>query len=165
MTLDNLPIQSAVFIDSNVLVYYFTSDVVLGASCSRLIARVSQQEIVALCSTHILSEVAHRLMTIEAAAKFGWTSKVVQRLKATPAKVQSLSDFRAAIDGVPALGIRILKIEPNLVSAAAQISQQYGLLSNDALTVSVMQANGLTNLASHDMDFDRVPGITRYGPA
>jgi predicted nucleic acid-binding protein len=26
------------------------------------------------------------------------------------------------------------------------------------------QAHGLTNLASHDGDFDRVPGITRYGP-
>ena len=40
-----------------------------------------------------------------------------------------------------------------------------GLLSNDALIVAVMQANGLTRLASHDADFDRVPGLTRYAPA
>jgi predicted nucleic acid-binding protein len=39
------------------------------------------------------------------------------------------------------------------------------LLSNDALIVAVMRAQGLTNVASHDADFDRVPGITRYGPA
>jgi predicted nucleic acid-binding protein len=38
-------------------------------------------------------------------------------------------------------------------------------LTNDALIVAVMQAHGLTNLASHDADFDRVPGITRYAPA
>ena len=44
------------------------------------------------------------------------------------------------------------------------LSQQYGLLTNDALTVAVMQANGLTKIASHDTDFDRVPGLTRYAP-
>jgi predicted nucleic acid-binding protein len=51
-----------------------------------------------------------------------------------------------------------------LIATAAAVSQQTGLLSNDSLIVAVMQANGLTNLASHDADFDRVPGITRYGP-
>jgi predicted nucleic acid-binding protein len=30
--------------------------------------------------------------------------------------------------------------------------------------VAVMQANRLTNLASNDADFDRVPGLTRYAP-
>jgi len=38
------------------------------------------------------------------------------------------------------------------------------LLSNDALIVAVMQANGLANLASNDADSDRVPGLTRYAP-
>jgi len=32
------------------------------------------------------------------------------------------------------------------------------------LVVAVMRDHGLTHLASHDADFDRVPGITRYGP-
>jgi predicted nucleic acid-binding protein len=32
-----------------------------------------------------------------------------------------------------------------------------GLLSGDALIVAIMQANGLTKLASIDTDFDRVP--------
>ena len=34
----------------------------------------------------------------------------------------------------------------------------------DALLIAVMQANGLTSLASHDSDFDRVPSLTRYTP-
>ena len=57
-----------------------------------------------------------------------------------------------------------MTIAPPLIVSAAVISQQTGLLSNDALIVAVMQTNGLTNLASHDTDFDRVPGITRYAP-
>ena len=50
------------------------------------------------------------------------------------------------------------------VKPAAVISQQTGLLSNDALVVSAMQAHALTCLASNDPDFDRVPGITRFAP-
>jgi predicted nucleic acid-binding protein len=61
--------------------------------------------------------------------------------------------------------MQILAIPPPLVLSAAILSQQTGLLSNDALIASVMQANGLTNLASNDADFDRVPGMTRYAPA
>jgi predicted nucleic acid-binding protein len=38
------------------------------------------------------------------------------------------------------------------------------LLINDALIVALMQANGLSKIASDDRDFDRVPGLTRYGP-
>jgi predicted nucleic acid-binding protein len=33
------------------------------------------------------------------------------------------------------------------------------------MVVAVMQANGLTKIASSDADFDRVPGLTRYAPA
>jgi predicted nucleic acid-binding protein len=59
----------------------------------------------------------------------------------------------------------VLPITAHLISAAAAISRQTGLLSNDALVVAAMQAHGLNQLASNDADFDRVPGITRYSPA
>jgi predicted nucleic acid-binding protein len=39
------------------------------------------------------------------------------------------------------------------------------VLTNDALIVAAMQANVLTNLASNDKDFNRVPGLVRYAPA
>lgn len=38
-------------------------------------------------------------------------------------------------------------------------------LDANALIVSMMEAHRLTQLASHDTDFDRVPGVTRYAPA
>jgi predicted nucleic acid-binding protein len=104
-------------------------------------------------------------MTLEAAALFGWTSNVVQHLKQQPTALQKLTAFRQAVERVPQLGIQVLSIPPDLVAAAAAISQQHGLLSNDALIVAVMQANGLTRLASHDADFDRITGLTRYAPA
>jgi predicted nucleic acid-binding protein len=82
-----------------------------------------------------------------------------------PATVGQLSRFQQAVAKVPQLNIRVLTIPESLVETAAGVSQQTGLLSNDALIVAVMQANGLVDLASHDADFDRVPGLKRYAPA
>ena len=76
-----------------------------------------------------------------------------------------MSLFRRAIEGVVQSSLQILTIPPSVLVASVALSQQIGLLSNDALIVAVMRANGLTCLASNDADFDRVPGLTRYAPA
>jgi predicted nucleic acid-binding protein len=82
-----------------------------------------------------------------------------------PAEVQKLTQFRQAIDEVPRLGIEVLPIDPHLPPLAASLSQLHGLLTNDALILATMQDQAITHLASHDDDFDRVPGIARYAPA
>lgn len=97
--------------------------------------------------------------------KFGWPSKIVNRLKQDPSAVQRLIDFRQACQQIPKLGFQMLTIDALLLDTAASVSQQCGLWTNDALVVAVMQANGLTNIASSDADFDRVAGLTRYAPA
>ncbi len=38
-------------------------------------------------------------------------------------------------------------------------------MTNDALILATMQDQAIKLIASHDADFDRVPGITRYAPA
>lgn len=53
---------------------------------------------------------------------------------------------------------------PTMLATAAALCQQFGLLTNDGLIVAVMQANGLTKIASNDADFDREPGLARYAP-
>ena len=80
-------------------------------------------------------------------------------------EVQQLSRFRQSVDEILASRIQVLPIAPDLVAAATVVSLQTGLLSNDALIVAVMRANRIGGLASHDSDFDRVPGLVRYAPA
>jgi len=153
-----------VFLDANTLVYHFGPHPVFGPACNQLIERIENKELQGFTSTHALSAVAHHLMTLEASALFGWATKVVQRLKEQSAEIQKLSQFRSAIEKVPQLGIQVLVILPDLVASAAALSQQTGLLSNDALIVALMHHHGLTKLASGDADFDRVPSITRFAP-
>ena len=165
MTFADLPANATVFVDANTLVYHFQPHPVLGPICTALVKRIELQELTGFTSTHVLGEVAHRLMTMEASITYGWPSKFVDRLKQNPSAVQKLANFRQAIQQVPKLGFSVLTIPATLMDVAAGISQQTGLLTNDALVAAVMQANGLTNLASSDADFDRVPGLTRYSPA
>jgi predicted nucleic acid-binding protein len=97
MTFADLPAGAAVFLDANILVYYLSSHSVFGPACRQLVNRIETGEIVGHTSTAVLSELAHRLMTLEAMMRFGWTSKIVDRLKKSPASVQQLSRFRQAL--------------------------------------------------------------------
>jgi predicted nucleic acid-binding protein len=166
MIFADLGAGDSVFVDANTFVYHFTADPRFGSACSQLLQRIARRKLAAFTATHILSEVAHRVMTIEASSLQKWpASGIVPRLKQNPGIVQNLTNFRQAVEQIPLYGIHVLVIPAGLVAAAAIISQQIGLLSNDALIVAVMRTHGLTNLASNDTDFDRVPGLTRYAPA
>ena len=166
MTFADIPPGASVFVDANTLVYHFLPEPRLGAPCADLLDRVWRQELAGFTSAHVLSEMAHRIMTLEAIAQFGWpTAGIARRLRSHPAEVRQLVRFRDAIERVARFGVRVLPITAALVSAAAAISQQHGLLSGDALVVAVMREHGLAYIASHDADFDHVPGLTRYAPA
>jgi len=69
------------------------------------------------------------------------------------------------VDEIQLAGVIVLPVTAPLVSQAVDLSRQHGLLSGDALIVAVMRDHALTQLASLDADFDRVPGLTRYAPA
>jgi predicted nucleic acid-binding protein len=77
---------------------------------------------------------------------------------------QQLRRFQTAVDDVLHSRIQVLPLEPSLLPLATRPSRRFGLLINDALLVVLMQQHGLTNVASNDADFDRVPGLTRYAP-
>lgn len=73
MTFLDLVAGDAVFVDANTFVYHAAPDPLLGPPCGDLLRRIEKQEILGFTSSAILSEVAHRLMTIEAKAVQGWS--------------------------------------------------------------------------------------------
>lgn len=166
MILADISIGAAVFVDANVLVYHFGPDPTFGAACRQFVERIERQEVVAFTTPHVVSDVAHRLMTLEAISAFGWpVTGIANRLKKHPAELQKLTNYKTALHGIRNSKLRIISTSLADVLAAADECQQHGLLSGDGLIVAVMRLNGLVHLASTDRDFDRVPGVTRYAPA
>jgi predicted nucleic acid-binding protein len=166
MTFADLHAGDSVFVDANTLVYHCTLDPSHGSACTDLLDQIGRGVITGSSSTHILGEVAHRLMALEASRLLGrQLTGMAYYLNKHPAEIQRLSGFRQAIVDISAGSLQILTIPTALVVTAAALSQQIGLLSNDALVVAIMLANGLNKIASNDTDFDRVPSLTRYAPA
>src|SRR5438552_10992323 len=165
MIFTDLVAGDAVFVDANTLTYHFEPHAVWGPPCADLLQRIENGELAGVTSTHALSEVSHRLMTIQASALFTWQfAGIGNRLRTHPAEVRKLTAFRQAIDSILQSNLQVLTIAPGMLATAAALCQQIGLLTNDGLIVAVMQAHGLSKIASNDADFDRVPGLTRYAP-
>jgi predicted nucleic acid-binding protein len=166
MTFANLASGDNVFVDANTLTYHFEPHIRWGAACTQLLQRIESQQLTGYTSSHVSSEVSHRLMTIEARTRLGWQlAGIGNRLRTNPTEVCKLGLFRTSVEKLFQGRIKILTVSPAHMVAAVGLCQQIGLLTNDAFIVAVMQAHGLTNIASNDSDFDRVPGITRYAPA
>lgn len=165
MTFADLVAGDRVFVDANILTYHFQPHPAFGATCTQVLLRIENGQLTGFTSVPVLAEVAHRLMTIEASTAFSWPlAGIGNRLRSQPAQVQKLTAFRRGIENVLQGNLQVLPATPAMLSRAVVLSQQLGLLTNDALTAALMQANGLSNIASSDTDFDRVPGITRYAP-
>jgi predicted nucleic acid-binding protein len=166
MNFSNLAASDTVFVDANILTYHFEPHIKFGAACTQLLLRMENQQLVGYTSSHVISEVSHRLMTIEAHKVFGWKlAGIGNHLRTHPTEVRKLSLFRTSVEKLLQGKLQLLPITSSHLAAAVALAQQFGLLTNDALIVSIMQSQGLTKIASSDPDFDRVPGITRYAPA
>ena len=165
MTFADIPSGTSLFVDANTFVYACAPDPQFGPPSLQLLERIEKNDLQGYTSTHVLSDVAHRLMSLEACADLGWPYQgIAQRLQKHPTQVQQLSRYRQAIDDIIGMGIQFIPIVARHIASATSVCQQHGLLSGDALTVTLMLENGLTNLASNDADFDRIPGFTRFGP-
>jgi predicted nucleic acid-binding protein len=165
MTFADIPVGSDVFIDANVFVYYAEPHPTFGPPCQQLLLRIENKEFQGFTSSSILSSVVHRVMTLEAVDVFQRSMQgIAGWLKRHPLEIQRLSHHKQIVDDISLIGIQVLPVPGPQVSLAADLSQQFGLLTDDALVVSVMRHHGLQALASHDADFDRVPGLTRYAP-
>lgn len=165
MTFASIASGTSVFVDANTFVYAFAPDPQFGPSCEELLERIERGDLQGYTSSHVLADTAHRLMSLEACATFGWPyAGIAARMQRHPTEVRQLTRFRQALDGIQQIGVRVVPVVERHVLAASALSQQFGLLTNDALVVAVMQENGLVQIASHDADFDSIPGLTRFGP-
>jgi predicted nucleic acid-binding protein len=162
LTLDGIPADSRVFIDSSIFIYHATS---ASPQCRALLRRVESGEVGGVTSTHVLAEVAHRLMMIEAVTTGIVTGKdVVKKLRSRPELVSRLSVYEHQTEQIPLMGVEVVPLDVATVLRSAALRRRHGLLVNDSLVVASALGNELVLLASADGDFARVDTIRLYRP-
>ena len=101
MILASLPSGSHVFVDANIFVYSFAADPNFGTPCSEFFDRIQAKDLSASISSALLSDVAHRLMTLEACDVMGWPyADIGRRLRRDVTVIQRLRKYRQALDDI-----------------------------------------------------------------
>ena len=159
--LDNLPAGSDVFLDANVLIYWLCNR---STQCHHLLERCAKEEVYGVTSLHVVAEVTHRLMLVEAVEK-GIIRKessrdLEQRLDAIP----GLSKYWVDTESILNMNLLVFHTLEQQHRQAHAVRSAHGLLTNDSLIVAVMQEWGLHLLASADANFDHIPGLARFSP-
>ncbi len=158
--LTSVPAGTEIFIDANVFVYHFTG---VSSQCSEFLERCERSELLGITGVHIILEVLHRLMLVEAvAAGKVIPGNLVKKLRAKPDVVCSLSSYQQQTEAVLDMGVEVLPLEHSLVKRSWRFRKQHGLLVNDSVTGAM--AEGLGSLATADQNFVRVPDLTIYSP-
>jgi predicted nucleic acid-binding protein len=162
MVLADLRDGDRVFIDANIFIYHFGGR---SLECKALLERCARRELLGYTSTPILAEVLHRRMVAEAIARGFVTARTaVRKLGETPEMVKQLTQYQEDVNKIPHMYLTILPLTLDIVQASAEIRKGEGLLTNDSFVIAFMRAQGLTQLATANGDFDRVGGMAIYKP-
>ena len=164
MPLD-LPDGDRCFIDANIFCYHFVETPPFSEPCTTFLERAASGTIEAFTLLHVLSEVVHKVMVAEAGLKLGHPrAGLVNWLQHNRHRISELSQFRQAADELAAMGLQVLPAGPSDLVDASVLSGRLGLLTNDALIVTLLRRESLSNLITNDDDFDGIAGLTVWKP-
>jgi predicted nucleic acid-binding protein len=162
MTLEDLPNGARIFVDANILIYHFSG---ISLECRAFLQRCESRQVEAFTGVHILLEITHRLMVLEALQKGLITGgQPARKLREQPEIIKSLRAYNQSMRQIPRLRIRVRTITSAIVRASETIRMQEGLMTNDSVTVALMRKMGLRDIATADADFDNVSHLRVYQP-
>lgn len=148
--------------DANIFVYAFAPQARLHQSCRDLLERGARGAIQLCATVTIAADVIHRAMVLEVLSQgqVQGSANAVALLKQQPQLVTRLTHHRTILADLRQARVDILGLTYRDLHASRKYRQQHGLLVNDSLIVAVMQRERVTLLATNDVDFERVPGIS-----
>jgi uncharacterized protein len=160
-----IPDGATAFVDANILHYAVVPTPPFSDNVYPFMDRLTAGELTGVASIQVLADAQHKVMLSLLTAQYGRPgSKLVGWAKKHPAEVGALVGWNDAVQLLHSAVIGILPVDNALLNDASLASIQYGLLTNDAIILALMQRHGIMHLATNDDDFDRVPGITVWKP-
>jgi len=163
--LTTIPDRVVCYLDATIFYYHLVDVPPLSNDCSDLLARIEQGHVQGVTSSVALAEATHKVMLAEVVQRHGVDHRgLIARLKRHPDLLDGLTNHAQVAATVRSLRLPVEAITLELLARGAEVSSQKRLLTNDALTLAVMEKLGVTILATNDDDFDAVEGITVYKP-
>ncbi len=89
---------------------------------------------------------------------------MVRYLKSHPDLVKKLIIHQSIPEKIASFNLEIISADLRTIERSQQMKRRYGFLSNDALSLQMMEDLKINNLASNDSDFERVNFIKLYKP-
>lgn len=145
-------INKSIFIDANVILYHL-SDV---SDDATYLLEIGEKGLVSLVtSLRVMDEVFFKYILAVAAKKYGWSSKVLEKLRKDKEKAKEIADDLGLLKE---LFENFEVIEPTKSDflKTIDIQKKWGLIGNDALTIVLMKRHNLRYIATADSDFQAV---------
>ncbi len=162
MNLNEIKKSDVVILDANIFVY---GTLETSQQCMRLLRRCAERDVTGVVGLQQIAELMHRLMMIEAREN-DWTTggNPAKALSDHPDRVRSLNRYAQAIKGFFVSGFRFESLLKEDFGIALALQRQYGLMTNDALIVSMAERLRIQSIASADKSFANVRGVILYEP-
>jgi predicted nucleic acid-binding protein len=158
--LKDIPDGVVCFIDATIFYYHLINTPPLSDDCLDLLARVGTGAINGVTLSVALAEATHKVMLAEVVRRHNVAPQgLISRLKKHPELLDNLTEHQQVVPLAQSLRVTIETITPDLLLRGAQLSPQHRLLTNDALTLAVIEKRAINHLATNDDDFDSIPGL------
>ena len=163
--LSSLPDGTSCFVDANIVCYHIIQTPPLSDECSRFIKRIERGAVRASTSASVVAEAIHKVMLAEAIQHHKLDHRgLAHRLQRQRELIAGLSEHRKVPTLMKALPLHVEPVTLDILERAANITTQHRLLTNDAVTIAVMEKLGLSHLVTNDDNFDSVPGLSIWKP-
>lgn len=157
-----------IFIDANIFLDYAIPHPAFGELVKNFLEKVEIEQINAVTTPAVLSEVSHVLLLETGAVILkNHNRNIVMRKMETDRRFSSLcrdavdkfNEFISSLDG-----LELIPVMPEDYFRASELARAYNLMSLDALHLSAMRRAEIKNIASRDRDFELADGIAVWSP-
>jgi len=163
--LSDLPDGTHCFVDANILCYHIIQVPPFSNTCAQFLKRIERHTILASTSSVVVAEATHKVMLAEAIQRHGLNPQgLAHRLQRRRDLIAGLSEHRKVSTLVRALAIHVEPVTLDILERAGEVSTRDRLLTNDALTIAIMEKLGLSHLATNDDNFDSLPSLSIWKP-
>ena len=161
MNLDDILNGSRVFVDASIILYLLARKSV---QCRTFLTRCDAHGIEGWISTAVVAEIAHRRMIHEAQFQQLVASDPARMLAQKQDLVCQLGAYADDVRNLLGGGLEVEMIRPDDFYPALELQKQHGLLTNDALNLSVAKRLGIKEIATAHANFDHIQGLIVYKP-